>query len=460
MATVRKRGQAWRAEIKLAGRRLSATRDSKGAAQAWAIQQEAEILAGKHGQIIPHSVAKALNKYVTEVSPTKRGARWEAVRLNKLAGGSKNARGALPFRGVELPDVRPADIARWRDAAIAGGLAPASVRREMVLLRSVFERCRREWGWLASNPMTGVHYPAHGAARDRRVSDDEIGELLLACGWGDDEIAVRASQRVAIAILWALETGMRAGELVGLSWRDIDVEQRSARLRATKNGSSRQVPLSKAALRLFDFLPRGEGPVFGLTSATLDVLFRRARDRAELADLHFHDLRHEAITRLARKLDVLDLARMIGHKDLKSLQVYFNPTPAEIAVRLDSVALPPCAGGARQSKMEQRMENEERTAGHLRGREWARNAAKYAELVRVARPGLNFEQNGDHEIAKIILDDESPSARDCAELWERLGGKAEPGEAFAAAFADGATEVLNEVREGGGNEDPGARLGL
>ena len=335
MATIRKRGKTWRVEIKLAGRRLSATWGSKGAAQKWAIQQEAEILAGKHGQIIPQSVAKALTKYSEEVSPSKRGARWEQVRLTKLSGGSKDARGALPFRGMELADVRPADIARWRDAAIAGGQAPASVRREMVLLRSVFERCRREWGWLAANPMTGVHYPAHGVARDRRVSDDEIGKLLLACNGGDDELAVRSSQRVAIAVQWAVETGMRAGEIVGLTWPDIDVEARAARLPVTKNGASRQVPLSKAAVRLLDFLPREKGPAFGLTSGVLDVLFRRARDKAGLPDLHFHDLRHEAITRLARKLDVLDLARMIGHKDLKSLQTYYNATPAEIAARLD-----------------------------------------------------------------------------------------------------------------------------
>lgn len=335
MAAVRKRGKTWRAEVWRNGERLSATRSTKAEAVAWAVAAEAELLAGKRGEIIPRSVADALDAYAIKVSPTKKGARWESVRLTKMAGKGKTGSLALPFRGMLCQDVRPADIAAWRDLAVSSGLAPASVRREMVLLRSVFERCRREWGWLATNPMSGVHYPAHGIPRKRRISDDELAALLLACGWGDGDMAEYATQRVGVAILWAIETGMRAGELVGLQWTDIDRAARSATLPKTKNGDARQVPLSKTALALLDCLPTGDGPVFGLTSPTLDTLFRRARIKAGLVDLHFHDTRHEATTRLARKLGVLDLARMIGHKDLKSLMVYYNATPAEIAARLD-----------------------------------------------------------------------------------------------------------------------------
>lgn len=330
MATVRKRGKTWRAEIMRAGQRLSATRATKAEALAWAVAQEAEIIAGKRGEIIPRSVADAMARYSRDVSPTKKGARWEQIRLAKLAR-------TLPFRGMLCQDVRASDIASWRDLACASGLAGSSVRREMTLLRSVFERCRREWGYLTTNPMQGVHYPAHGTPRSRRISNEEIERLLLACGWGDGELAEYATQRVGVALLWAIETGMRAGEIVGLRWRDIDVTGRVAHLPRTKNGSERAVPLSRAALALLPSLPAGEpdDPAFGLSAATLDALFRRARIKAGIEDLHFHDSRHEAITRLARKLDVMDLARMIGHRDLKSLMVYFNPTPGEIAARLD-----------------------------------------------------------------------------------------------------------------------------
>lgn len=337
MATVRKRGKTWRAEVWRAGKRLSATRATKAEALAWAVAQEAEIIAGVRGEIIPRSVADALDTYATKVSPTKRGEKWEQARLRKMAGKGAEGSLALPFRGMLCQDVRPADVAAWRDLALASGLAPASVRREMVLLRSVFERARREWGWCATNPLTGVHYPAHGAPRTRRIADAELEALLLACGWGDGELAEYATQRVGVALLWAIETGMRAGEIVGLRWQDIDAAGRTARLPQTKNGTARAVPLSKAALALLPCLPAGEPDdlAFWLSSATLDALFRRARIKAGITDLHFHDARHEAITRLARRLDVLDLARMVGHRDLKSLQVYYNATPAEIAARLD-----------------------------------------------------------------------------------------------------------------------------
>ncbi len=337
MPTVRKRGQTWRVEIKRHGKRLSATRATKAEALAWAVAQEAEILAGRRGEIIPRTVADALETYASKVSPSKRGAHWEQIRLRKLRGEGKDRSQGLPFRGMLCQDVRPADIASWRDLALAGGLSAASVRREMVLLRSVFERARREWGWCSSNPLSGVHYPAHSPPRTRRVTDDEADRLLLACGWGDAQMAELATQRVGVAILWALETAMRAGEIVGLRWRDIDADGRVARLPQTKNGTARAVPLSKAAIALLPCLPAGEpdAQAFGLSSETLDTLFRRARIKAGIADLHFHDSRHEAITRLARKLDVLDLARMIGHRDIKQLMTYYNATPAEIAARLD-----------------------------------------------------------------------------------------------------------------------------
>jgi integrase len=127
---------------------------------------------------------------------------------------------------------------------------------------------------------------------------------------------------------------MRAGEIMRLRPNDINIEKRFARLPMTKNGTSRDVPLSSEAIRLIEALPKSD-PIFGLDSAILDALWRKLRDRAAVSDLRFHDSRHEAITRLARKLDVLDLARMVGHRDLKMLMIYYNATAEELAKRLD-----------------------------------------------------------------------------------------------------------------------------
>lgn len=336
MATFRRRGRTWRVEVYLAGVRASATRATKAEAAAWAREREADILAHRQGRIVARSVRKALQRYAAEVAPGHRGAKWEQVRLAKLAR-------VLPFVDRQLVDVTPDDIARWRDDAIAGrledldsgedrpALTPASVRRELVLLRGVFEACRTEWGWLRVNPCAGIRWPSAGRPRDRRISDAEIEAILLGLDYERGSVPTRPPHRAAIAFLLAIETAMRAGELCGLTAADIDRGARAATLRATKNGERRQVPLSRVALDLLALVPNG----IGISPAVLDVHFRRARDRAGIADLHFHDTRHEAITRLARKLDVLDLARMIGHRDLKSLRVYYNATPAEIAARLD-----------------------------------------------------------------------------------------------------------------------------
>ena len=290
MAHPRKRGKSWRIEIKLKGVRDSATRATKAEAVAWATAREAEILAGARGEIVPLTVAKGLERYALEVSPTKGGARWEIVRIGKFLR-------TLVFRDLQMSEVRSRDIALWRDDALASGLAPASVRRELNLLRSVFERAKKEWGAVAENPVRGVESPRSSPARTRRAPENELERILLAVGWGDEEQAVRPAQRVGIAVLWAVETAMRAGEIVGLTWDAVDVASRVATLPKTKNGDRREVPLTRRAVEL-------------------------------------HDLRAEALTRLARKVDVLTLARIAGHRDPRTLMVYYRETAADIAARL------------------------------------------------------------------------------------------------------------------------------
>ena len=129
---------------------------------------------------------------------------------------------------------------------------------------------------------------------------------------------------------YAIETGMRAGEIARLRPENIDVDRKVAHLTITKNGTARDVPLSAKAVKILKEV--GE---FNLTTEQISSLFRKIKDRTQIKDLTFHDTRHEAITRLSKKLDVLDLARMVGIQDLKILMVYYNATASEIAERLD-----------------------------------------------------------------------------------------------------------------------------
>jgi integrase len=131
---------------------------------------------------------------------------------------------------------------------------------------------------------------------------------------------------------------MRAGEIACLTWDRVDIEKRTAKLIETKNGMKRDVPLSMEAIRIINQLRNDTesdlGNIFGLTTRQIDVNFRKAKSRAMIDDLHFHDTRHLAITRLSKKLDVLSLARMVGHKDLRQLQIYFNLSAEDMAKNL------------------------------------------------------------------------------------------------------------------------------
>jgi integrase len=180
--------------------------------------------------------------------------------------------------------------------------------------------------------MTGVRRPVEPPPRERLISDDERDRLLFVFGDRLDTV----TGRVGAALRLALETGMRAGELCGLTWDRVDLVRKVATLPMTKNGSARQVPLSPGAVEVLTALKaRDSASVLSLNVQQLDAIWRKGRDKAGIADLHFHDSRATAVTRLARKLDILDLARMIGHRDLRSLSVYYRATAEDIAKKLD-----------------------------------------------------------------------------------------------------------------------------
>jgi len=322
MASIRKIPSGkWRAEVARKGVRKSSVFPSKQAAKEWAARQEYLILDAADKPPDHGTFGDTLRRYAAEVSVKKRGERWETVRINMICRDK--------IAAISVTALTPADFADWRDRRLKE-VAPASVAREMQLMSSVLSTARREWGMIAVNPMTDVRKPKKPPGRDRLPTDDELARLAHAAG---DDLS-NATARAHHAFLFALETGMRAGEIVGLTPDRIDLGRRVARLVHTKNGRARDVPLSSEAVRLLQALPESS-PVFGLESRQLDVLWRKLRDRATADGLTFHDSRHAAITRLAKKLDVLALARMVGHSDLRMLMIYYNESAEELAKRLD-----------------------------------------------------------------------------------------------------------------------------
>jgi integrase len=318
MASIKKRGDSWRARVYVNHVAESATFPTKAQAVAWAHMREAELTGAR----LPENTVKdALRRYARDVAPTHKGERWEVLKCRNIERD--------PLAAVRLPALRAGDIAYYRDRRLQS-VSGATVRREMNLLQSVFKRCRTEWHWLTADPFADVQRPPQPASRKRRVTQDEIDRITLALGY-DGGVPVTVSDRVALSFQFAIETAMRSGEILGLQWADVDAK--SVRLPDTKNGDSREVPLSLRARDILALLPRTD-PVFGLDSAQRDALFRKARDRAQIQNLHFHDARSEAIWRLSKKLDVMELARVIGHRDLRSLLIYFNASADSLADKL------------------------------------------------------------------------------------------------------------------------------
>jgi len=332
MATYRKRSGGWRAEVFKKGVRESQTFPTKAHAVAWATQREAEILAGTDThKPSDFTFQQALEKYRDEVSPAKAGQRWETLRIDRFIAD-------MSFVSETITAVEASHIAVWRDARLKQ-VATSTVRREMNLLSSVFEIARREWKWCKANPVREIKRPANRPPRDRRISAEEEQALLNGLGYIEGQPPKTQMQEVAYLFLIALETAMRRGEMLELSLDTVHLEKCYVSLLKTKNGDARNVALSTRAVQLFNILvalarKQKRDNLFIVNSANADVLFRRVRDRLQIKNLDFHDSRHEATTRLARKLDVLDLARMTGHRDPRSLMIYYNATASEVASRL------------------------------------------------------------------------------------------------------------------------------
>jgi integrase len=320
MASIQRRGSVWRAVIRRTGHPTQVKSfPLKSAAEAWARKLEREMDAAEFvdRRSCKDTARSIMERYRQQVSPTKKGARWETVRLTKLL--------RAPWTAKSVNEVSRKDIADWKAAQTISG---ASLRREMVLLSSVFNHAINEWGMPIVNPMRGVSLPADSKARDRRPSATELG-------------AIRShfvKKKMGLLVDLAIETAMRLGELCQIRWSAIDVDRRCVRLADTKNGHPRLVPLSSRAVELLaeDRLVSPGEQLFPFSAESAGVYWREAMKTLGIRNLHFHDLRHEAITRMVPKFpNVVDLASVTGHRSLKQLQRYYNPDPLDLARRLD-----------------------------------------------------------------------------------------------------------------------------
>jgi len=326
MATITERGEyQYQAVIRRKGYpSQSKTFEYKHDAERWAREVEAKMDIGYYRdrrEIERTTLGEALERYVNSVSPGKRGYVAEKNRIKQLQ--------ADPLALRPLASLRAKDFAAYRDRRLTK-VAANTVRLELALLSHLYTIAIKEWSMPLEHELKNVRKPKAGPGRSRRLQGDEETRLR--------EAIYRPSARgskvwLEACVDLALETGMRAGEILSLTWRQVNFEKCVIRLGATKNGNARTVPLTLKATEVLRHLPRGICgrviPNFHDTSG-LDRAFKRACKAANLTDLRFHDLRHEAASRFAPFVTAQSLAKIMGWETIQMAMRYYNPTDSEL----------------------------------------------------------------------------------------------------------------------------------
>ena len=327
-----RRGDAWRIEFMLNGKRYNSTHDTPIEAKEWAaremlrLKDDAKRISA--GGLPHHTLAELLKIYRDQVSVLKKGAAVERVRINAFIRNNPDLANQL------LANITPQVLTAWRNRRLLE-VASSTARRDMNLIASAFTYAVKELFWLIENPFERVGRPKSAKSRHRRVTEDEIDRILDALSYVRGTVPTDVRQYTAWCFLLALGTGMRTSELVNVTWDNVFPTH--IHLPDTKNDDFRNVPLTYA-MRDHVALMRGIDPVrlVPISRDSLKNVFRRALLRAGVEGMVFKDSRHEAATQMAKKLGVMDLAKITGHRDTKTLlNVYYNPTGEELAEKLN-----------------------------------------------------------------------------------------------------------------------------
>lgn len=308
----------------------------------WARRTEDEMVRGVYisrGGSERMTLEQALKRYLVEVTPTKKATtqRSESTTAQHLIG----------FLGKYSMAALSSELAAaYRDHRLAAGKSNNTVRIELALLSNLFTVAIQEWGLgLTHNPVAAIRKPSPGKGRDRRLSADEEIRLL-------DAVSRHSNPMLGWIVRIAIETGMRQAEILSLRVHDVDLQSRVARLSDTKNNSARTVPLTIAAAATLraaidtPLRPRGTDLVFfgepGLDGTRRPYQFAKVwngvKEDLGIQDLHFHDLRHEAVSRLVELgLSDQEVASISGHKSMQMLRRYTHLRAEDLVAKLDNL---------------------------------------------------------------------------------------------------------------------------
>ena len=325
MATFRKRNGKWQAIVRHKDiGTTSRSFTSKCDAIKWTREQERQLENDDFGTLEPTSVTfgDLLSRYARGITHSNRGATTALRRLRRLIND--------PVSSISVHKLSPARVSAFRDQRIKDGVRAAHY--DLILIRHCLKIAINEWGlMLSSNPVDKVKMPPASKPRQRRLNDGEFDRLKAAS-------ASTLNPHIWLIIVFAIETGMRRSEILGLEWHQVDFNRQTALLPITKNGSTREVPLSHKALDVLRRQKaRNDTPTpFPVNANSLRLAWDRLRARAGLSELRFHDLRHEAISRFFEMgLNMPEVAVISGHRDPRMLFRYTHLRAEDLLPKLN-----------------------------------------------------------------------------------------------------------------------------
>ncbi len=310
MASFRKRNNLWQVQVRKKGiGSIAKSFDQKKDARAWAKEQERLMQTGgfRKKDIRHKTIGDLMIRYLAEVTPFKQQPATETRRIRRLLREYK-------LMETYLLDALPPKFARFRDKRLADGVR--ATQYDLVLLRHAWNIACIEWGWqLGDNPVSKIRFPKNNPSRERRLRNGEYETLL--------EVSSKMCWYMKPMIICAIETAMRRSELLRLEWNYIYIDKRKALLPITKNGRSRWVPLSSLTLSILKDFERTSRFVFPVSDNAFRLSWQRLRKKTGMLDLTFHDLRHEAISRLFEaKRTVPEVMAISGHRTSSQLFRY------------------------------------------------------------------------------------------------------------------------------------------
>lgn len=334
MASIMKyKNKGYRVQIRKNGVVKSKIFDKKSEASKWALQTELELDLIKNSDYKNITLADLMHKYLNEYSSKKASYNCERKRLNFLI---KN----FDFVNRKFSTLTRYDFLNYIEIRLQT-IKPSSLRRELTILKHLIKIAIEVWELIPPNNfLKNLNLPPEHK-RTQRWSDDDINKIKFIANLDlESNTRFNKIQLVAITSLIAIETGMRAGEILKINLENLNLEKRIFFITTSKNGDARTIPLSQNVIKILKIVIKNnevKNYLFdGINSDMHCTLFRKLKNKANLSHLTFHDTRREGLTRLSNKVDVLTLCKISGHRDINILQsTYYAPKMDEIAKLLD-----------------------------------------------------------------------------------------------------------------------------